>query len=390
MENFRKYIDASLGELEQDNLLREPRIIERYKGPFVTICGKEYICFASNDYLGFAQHPKLVEAVKSALNGWGWGAGSSRLLSGTTIWHDKLEKKIAGFKQAEAAIYFSSGYMANLGLITSIADRETLIVEDRLNHASLIDATRLSNAKVLRYQHRSVQAVADILNQNRKYKRRFIVTDAVFSMDGDIAPLAELIPLSEEFDAEIVIDDAHGTGILGKEGRGTLEHLGLEGKINITVVTLSKAIGSTGGAVVGSNRLIQLLRNRARSFIFTTSTPPAICAAGIAGIELIQSESSLRQKLWENVSYLRKELLGLGFDIRDSETPIIPIVIGTAENALKVSNFLWERGIFAPAIRPPTVPEGESRIRISLTALHEREHLDKLVEAITEIKRRFL
>ena len=205
--------------------MREPRIIERYKGPFVTICGKEYICFASNDYLGFAQHPKLVEAVKSALNGWGWGAGSSRLLSGTTIWHDKLEKKIAGFKQAEAAIYFSSGYMANLGLITSIADRETLIVEDRLNHASLIDATRLSNAKVLRYQHRSVQAVADILNQNRKYKRRFIVTDAIFSMDGDIAPLAELIPLSEEFDAEIVIDYAHGTGILGKEGRGTLEHL---------------------------------------------------------------------------------------------------------------------------------------------------------------------
>jgi 8-amino-7-oxononanoate synthase len=352
---------ASLrAELEESHALRRPRVVQRVRGPYVTIEGRELLCFCSNDYLGLGQDPRPAEAARRAAEEHGWGAGSSRALSGTTRWHAALEEAIAEFKGAPAAICFPSGAMANIGLIPTIADRDTLIVSDELNHASLIDACRLSHARVEVYPHRDAVAAEWLLRGNEK--RKFILTDTVFSMDGDLAPLDELRRLG----ADLVIDDVHGLGVFGPGGRGNLD-------VPIQTGNLAKAAGSAGGFVVGSRDLIDLLRSRSRAFLFTTAPPPPLCAAGIEALRLVRAADDRRAKLWENV-----KLLG-------TVSPIRSVPLGSNERALAASTKLWDLGFFVPAIRPPSVAPGAARLRITVTALHEREHVEALLEALEKV-----
>jgi 8-amino-7-oxononanoate synthase len=355
-----EFIRSELEELRRANLVREPRVIDRIRGPFVTIDGRELLSFCSNDYLGIGQDPLLIDAAANAVRDHGWAGASSRALSGTSAWHQSLEEAIASFKRAPAALFFPSGYMANLGLITSIADRETLIVADELNHASLIDACRLSRARVEVYPHSDVASARRLLRTEAK--RKFILTDTVFSMDGDLAPLCELGQLG----ADLVVDDVHGLGVFGIEGRGTLD-------VPIQTGNLAKAAGSVGGFVVGSKELIELLRSRARTFLFTTAPPPAVCAAGAAGLLKVCEAHDRRKKLWENI-----RLLG-------AQSPIHTVILGSNERALEASGKLFELGFFVPAIRPPTVAPGTARLRITVTAMHEREQIEALLEALRKI-----
>lgn len=354
------FIQGAVEDLRRSNLLRRPRVIDRVRGPFVTIEGRELLCFCSNDYLGLGQDPRLVEAARRAAEEYGWGPASSRALSGTTRWHAALEEAIAGHKRAPAALYFSSGYTANLGLISTIADRDTLVVSDEKNHASLIDACRLSRARIEVYPHRDVAAAGQRLKQDAP--RKFILTDTVFSMDGDRAPIDEL----KQLGVDVVVDDVHGLGVFGEEGRGCQD-------VPIQTGNLSKAAGCAGGFVTGPVDLIELLRSRARSFLFTTAYPPAVCAAGIEALRLIRTADDRRERLWANV-----RLLG-------AETPIHSVVLGSNERALAASERLWEMGFFVPAIRPPSVAPGESRLRITVTAMHEREHVEALLDALRKV-----
>jgi 8-amino-7-oxononanoate synthase len=353
-------IRAALEDLRSARLERRPRVVERVRGPFVTVEGREVLSFGSNDYLGVGQDPRLAEAARRAAAEFGWGAASSRALSGTTRWHAALEEAIAQFKGAEAALAFTSGYAANLALVTTIADRETLIVSDAHNHASLIDACRLSRARVEVYPHRDAAAAGRLLAGGPA--KKFVLTDTVFSMDGDLAPVEELRGLG----ADVVVDDVHGLGVFGPGGRGTVD-------VPIQTGNLAKAAGSAGGFVVGPKALIELLRSRARSFLFTTAPPPALCAAGVEALRRVREAEDARRKLWENVRRL------------GAASPITTVVLGSNEAALAASERLWERGFFVPAIRPPSVPPGTARLRITVTAMHEREHLEALLDALKKI-----
>ena len=355
-----EFIRSELEELRRASLVREPRVIDRIRGPFVTIDGRELVSFCSNDYLGIGQDPRLAEAAGRAAREHGWGAASSRALLGTTRWHVELEAAIAEFKGAPAALHFPSGYAANLGLLATIADRETLIVSDELNHASLIDGCRLSRAKVEVYPHRNAEAAKKLLLQEAP--RKFVLTDTVFSMEGDLAPLDDLRRLG----SDVVIDDVHGLGVFGPDGRGNLD-------VPIQTGNLAKAAGGSGGFVVGSRDLIDLLRSRARAFLFTTAPPPAACAAGIEALRLIRSGSERREKLWKNI-----RLLG-------AQSPIHTKILGSNERALEASGKLFELGFFVPAIRPPTVAPGTARLRITVTAMHEREQIEALLEALRKV-----
>jgi glycine C-acetyltransferase/8-amino-7-oxononanoate synthase len=354
------FIRSELEDLRRSHLVREPRVVERVRGPYVTIGGREFLSFSSNDYLGIGQDPRLAEAADRAAREYGWGAVSSRSLSGTTRWHAELEEAIARVKGTEEALLFPSGYMANLGLITTIADRDTLIVSDELNHASLIDACRLSRARVEIYPHRDSAAAGRLLRGEAR--RRFVLTDTVFSMDGDLAPLDELRATG----AEVVVDDVHGLGVFGPDGRGTLG-------IPVLTGNLAKAAGGSGGFVAGSRELISLLRSRARSFLFTTAPPPALCAAGIEALRILTGEGDRRARLWENIRRL------------GGQSPIHTVRIGSNDQALRASERLWELGFFVPAIRPPTVPEGTARLRITVTAMHDPSHIEALKNALQEI-----
>jgi 8-amino-7-oxononanoate synthase len=351
-------IRSDLDELRRRGLLRTPPTVERVRGPFVTIEGRERLSFASNDYLGIAQDPRVAEAAARAAREDGWGAASSRALQGTGRRHVELERAIAEFKRAPAALLFPSGYAANLGMVTALAGRDSVIVSDELNHASLIDACRLSRARVEVYPHRDAAAAARLAAGGRA----FILTDTVFSMDGDLAPLEALRATG----ADVVVDDVHGLGVFGPDGRG-------ETSAPIQSGNLAKAAGGMGGFVVGSAELIELLRSKARSFLFTTAPPPAVCAAGLEGLRILASEPERRRKLWENVKAL------------GAESPIKSVVIGSNEAALAASARLRELGFFVPAIRPPTVPEGTARLRITLTSMHEPEHVEALKDALRKI-----
>jgi len=385
-----EFISKSLIDIKRRYLLRVERIISKVQGPFIFIGRKKLINFSSNDYLGIGQHPKLVGQIKKVLAGWnGWGICSSRLMAGTTIWHKKLEERLARFKKKESSLYFSSGYSANLGLVSALVGEDaTLILADELNHASLIDAVKLTKAKIIVYPHKSIDFVHSVLKkESGGFGKILIITDAIFSMEGDIAPLGELHRLGKRYGATLIVDDSHGTGVLGENGRGTCEYLNLEQKIEIVTGGLGKAVGSIGGFVVGTKALTRFLYNKARSFIFTTAHPPAIAAATIMAIDIIESEKWRRLKLQNNRTYLADSLAKIGLkSIKvDFPTPIIPILIGESEKAVKVADFLFQKGIFATAIRYPTVPKSQARLRISLTALHEKEHLDKLVDVISTI-----
>lgn len=374
--------EHELDILREQHLLRTPVRMGSAQGPRVQVNDQEAILLCSNNYLGLAEHPALREAACSALERYGAGSGASRLVSGNMELHEELERRIAAFKGTEAAILFNSGYAANTGAIPAIAGEGDIILSDSLNHASIIDGCRLSRARTEVYRHRDLEHVESLLKKHRSNRRKLLVTDGVFSMDGDIAPLPGLVDLAERYDAVVMVDDAHATGVLGARGRGTAEHFGLPaGSVPIQMGTLGKALGSFGAYIAGDRHLIRYLQNTCRSYIFSTSLPPAACAASIAALDLVDAEPWRLRKLSENRSRFKGGLVSRGIAVGDAETPIIPVITGSAEKALQAAQILLEQGVFAAAIRPPSVPLDSSRIRATVMASHSEADIDLAVEA---------
>ncbi len=368
-----------LRRLKKNNLLR--RVIERGspQGPVVTISGRRYLNFSSNDYLGLAGHPEILKAAAEAGKRYGFGSGASRLLAGGSSIHERLEKKTAAFKKTEAALVFNSGYAGNTGIIPSLASASCAIFSDAMNHASIIDGCRLSGAKVRVFKHRQMGHLEELLKRERAGKK-IVVTDSVFSMDGDIAPLRDLYSLCLSYGAVLYIDDAHGTGVLG-DGRGGLAHFGLAPEPWIIQLgTFSKALGSFGAFAAGDRDVIGWITNTARSFMFSTALPAPVAAASLKALGLVEKGPALVRKLWTNRKKLADGLRDIGYDGCPSETPIITIKPGALRETLALSSFLWGKGIYAPAIRPPTVVE--PRVRITVTAAHTERHIDALIDRL--------
>ena len=396
-----------LAELEAQGLRRRMRFASSACDRYIKIEGKKVLNLCSNNYLGLANDKRLKAAAISAIKKFGVGSGASRLVSGSTTLHKKLEEKLADFKRQEACLVYPSGYSANLGIISALADRNSIVFCDRLNHASIIDGIILSRAQLVRYPHRDVEALERLLERQttgvgtrlaakpragpracpKQYQKKLIVTDSVFSMDGDIAPLPELLRLAEEYDCLLMIDEAHATGVLGKSGRGALEHFGLKAnKRIIQMGTLSKALGGLGGFVCASREPIDYLVNCSRSFIFSTALPAALCASALEAIKIIEKDKSRIQRLKENADFLRNGLRSLGFDTLDSQTPIIPILTKEPHRTMKFSQKLFEKGILAQGIRPPAVPQGECRLRLTMMATHTKDDLKLALEVFKKIK----
>ncbi|MBI5847995.1 MAG: 8-amino-7-oxononanoate synthase [Nitrospirae bacterium] len=363
------------------------------QGPVIAIGGKKLVNFSSNDYLGFAAHPDLVKAAAQAMLKYGFGAGASRLLAGGTVLHAKLEKTLSAWKRTESAVVFNSGYAANTGIIPAIADEGDLIFSDSLNHASIIEGCRLSRAKTIIYRHGDIRHLQTLMKKCKTSGKKIVVTDTVFSMDGDLAPLKDLYDFCKSVNASrithnallLYLDDAHGTGVLGN-GSGALAHFGLKPEPWIIQMgTFSKALGAFGAFAAGSEDTMQWISNRARSLIFSTALPPAVIAAVTAAVQLIRKDRGFVQRLWTNREYLINALQAIGYDEIVSETPIIPIRTSTIEAALRLSQFLFDHGVYAPAIRPPTV--AEPRIRVVVTAAHEKKHLERLVLLLKKVKK---
>ncbi|HTA73345.1 MAG TPA: 8-amino-7-oxononanoate synthase [Gemmatimonadaceae bacterium] len=373
---------ADLATLDRAGLRRVLRPLVRRHGAHVVIDGQDAIDFSSNDYLGLASDPRLAAAVTDALRENALGAGAARLISGDHPLHEALERELAEFKRAEAALLFGSGYLANVGTIPALAGRRDVIYADALNHASLIDACRLSRAEVRTFPHLDLAGLADMLDADRgRFRRRLIVVDGVFSMDGDLFPLCELTNIAQAYDAWTYVDDAHGTGVLGENGRGSAEHWRIEGQIDVIMGTLGKAFGVAGAYVTGSRVLIDYLLNRARAFVFTTAQPPALAAAALAALHVIQSEPELRARLRRNAARVRSALRVPG----PAGGHIIPVLIGEGDATMRVGAALRERGILVGAVRPPTVPLGTSRLRITLSAAHTDDDIERLLGALAEV-----
>ncbi|MBI5561320.1 MAG: 8-amino-7-oxononanoate synthase [Deltaproteobacteria bacterium] len=376
--------NEELDRLTEAGLRRSMTVVESAQGPRVNINGRDTLLLCSNDYLGLANHPALKEAARAAIGKYGVGSGASRLVSGTMEPHVALEGRIARFKDAPSALLFNSGYHANIGAITALAHRHTEIFSDRLNHASIVDACILSRAKVHRYQNRDVDGLERLLKRS-KARRKLVVTDGVFSMDGTIAPLVDVAGLLDRYNAMLLLDDAHATGVLGTHGKGTLEHLGVPAHPSIIQMgTLGKAAGSFGAFIAGDKALIDLLVSTSRPFIYTTALPPAACAASIAAIDIIEGEPQRRRNLLDNAAFVRDALAHAGFDTLGSESQIIPILIGDPVKTMTVTKRLLDRGVFIQGIRPPTVPDGTSRLRVSLSASHARADLEFALSMIIE------
>ena len=377
--------EEEIETLRRKRLLRKLRQIGSASSSRIVIEGKSYLNLSSNNYLGLATHPRIKEAVIQAIHRYGVGTGASPLISGHTILHQELAEKMARFKGTEAALIFSTGYMANVGILSALMGDGDLILVDRLSHASIIDGCRMSRATLRVFPHRDTRSLARRLERVSPGQRILIVTDGVFSMDGDLAPLPKIVELARHHGAMVMVDDAHATGVLGVTGRGTIEHFGLEGQVPIQMGTLSKALGAFGAYVAGSQQLITYLINRSRSYIYTTSLPTAFAAASLAALELIGKEPQIRQQLWDNRNYYESGVKALGYDTLQSETPIIPLLVGETALALEMSNQLMAQGVFAPAIRPPTVPQGKARIRTSVMSTHTRQDLDHALEALKKV-----
>ena len=379
--------DEELAALERQGLKRRLRDVTGAQGRKIILDGKEVLNFCSNNYLGLADDPRLREAAVGCIQKEGIGSGASRLICGNMTAHRELEVTIARFKGAESCLVFSTGYMANVGIISSVFGRDDMIFCDRLNHASIIDGIILSQAKFKRYPHSDMEALEEMLRTTTGFRRRGIITDSVFSMDGDIAPLDKITELARKYDCLVMIDEAHALGVMGKNGKGLAEHFGVEDRIDIQMGTLSKAAGSFGAYCCGSKELIEFLVNKARSFIYTTALPPAVAAASQKAIEIIRDEPMLRQKLWVNTDYFQKAIVAMGFNTLLSQTPVIPIVVGEPAVAGEFSKRLLEQDIFASAIRPPTVPQNTARLRLTVMATHAREDLDYTLEKLKIIGR---
>jgi 8-amino-7-oxononanoate synthase len=383
---MKNILREELENLRQKGTHRVLRAVSSPQGREITLDGQRALNFCSNDYLGLAGDVRLQQAAEVALEHSGFGSGASRLVCGNMGEHALLERAIADHKKTESALLFSSGYMANAGIISSLCSREDVVLSDRLNHASITDGIILSRAEMLRYAHNDVAALEEKLKACQGFRRRLIVTDAVFSMDGDIAPLREIVALAEKYDAWLMVDEAHAYGVFGATGAGLVEELGLQGKIPIQMGTLSKAAGGFGAYCAGSAELIEYLVNASRSFIFTTALPPAVAAGCREAVRIIQDEPARRELVRSHAGALRLGLREMGFDTLGSVTPIIPVMMGESERAVRFSRALLKEGIFVSAIRPPTVPANTARLRVTVSAAHTQEDLARCLEAFHRVR----
>jgi glycine C-acetyltransferase len=383
------WLTQEIEGLKEQGLYNRIRTIGSAQGARLMVDGRNVLNFCSNNYLGLANHPKLVQAAEEAMKKYGVGPAAVRSIAGTTDLHVQLEERLARFKGAEEVITFQSGFTANLGTISALVGKEDVIFSDRLNHASIIDGCRLSGARIVAYEHNDPGALEDAIKEHAAhYRRALIVTDGVFSMDGDIAPLPELYEVAKKYDILFMVDDAHGEGVLGKGGRGIVDHFGLHGKVDIEVGTMSKAFGVVGGMVAGDKRIIEWLRQRARPFLFSSAVTAPDAAACLAAVDLLEESTELVDKLWDNANYFKAEMKKLGFDIGLSQTPITPIMLGEAPLAQQFSRELFEEGVFAMAIGYPTVPKGKARIRVMISAAHDRDDLGQGLEAFAKVGKR--
>ena len=380
------WIQQEIDNLKSQGLYNNIRTIGSPQGAWLVVDGKKVLNFCSNNYLGLANHPALVSAAKKSLDEMGVGPAAVRSIAGTMTLHVQLEKRLAQFKGVEAAITFQSGFAANLATIPVLVGKEDVIFSDRLNHASIIDGARLSGAKIIPYEHNDVKSLEDQIKANlSQYRRALIVTDGVFSMDGDIAPLPDIYEVAKKYDILLMVDDAHGEGVLGKGGRGIVDHFGLHGKVDVEVGTMSKAFGVVGGIVAGKAVIIDWLRQRGRPFLFSSAVTVPDAAACLAAVDLLEDSTQLVDKLWENAKYFKAEMKTLGFNTGVSETPITPIMLGEAPLAQQFSRELFDAGVFAMAIGFPTVPQGKARIRVMISASHSKGDLDKGLEAFKSV-----
>jgi 8-amino-7-oxononanoate synthase len=378
---LKDFLKSKLAEIEQSGLYRRLRYVSGAQEGTIILDGGEVLLLSSNNYLGLANHPALKRAAQDAIAQYGCGAGASRLISGNMDLHRKLEQRLAAFKHTAAALVFPSGYHANIGIISALMGPEDTILSDALNHASIIDGCRLSRASVQVFRHRDMAHLAQLLAACPQSGQRLIVTDSVFSMDGDVAPLVDIVMLARRYHAWVMVDEAHATGVFGTHGTGVVEELGLENEREIQMGTFGKALGGFGAYVAGSHELIEWLINRARSFIYTTGVPPAVAASALAALDLIAQEPERRKKLWDNAAFLWQGLEKLGYKLGPTRSPILPVLIGDAQQTMALAAALLQRGIFAQGIRPPTVPEGTSRLRVTPMATHSREQLAQALEA---------
>src|SRR5574337_303142 len=380
-------LQRDLDSLKTVGRYRWLRQIDGPHGPRMRVDGRAVLHFAGSDYLGLAGHPRLKQAACRATMRYGSGVASARLISGNHDLYPQLEERLARFKQAEAALLFSTGYQANLGVISALMDSQDVVFSDALNHASIVDGCRLSRAQVRIFPHNDVAVLEDLLRKETSTGRRLIVVDGLYSMDGDVAPLREIVELAERYDCMTMVDDSHGTGVLGETGRGTVEATGVLGRIDIETGSLAKALGGFGGYVVGSRTIIEYLINRARPFIFTCALPPAVPATLLEALTIVEQEPERRQRLWDNTRQMRAGLQEVGFEVSLSGTQIIPLMVGEPERAMRFCQELLDRGVFAQGIRYPSVPRGTERIRLTVTASHSTADLDAALTALTEARR---
>ncbi|MFB7639364.1 8-amino-7-oxononanoate synthase [Peribacillus butanolivorans] len=379
--------EKELEKIKEGGLYRQLQTVETMSDQgYAMVNGHKMMMFASNNYLGLANDRRLIEASVQATQRFGTGSTGSRLTTGNTIVHEKLEKRLAEFKQTDSAIVLNTGYMANIAALTTLVGKDDLILSDEMNHASIIDGCRLSRAETIIYRHADLLDLEMKLQINTRYRKRIIVTDGVFSMDGDIAPLPGIVELAKRYDALVMVDDAHATGVLGKDGRGTSEHFGLKGNIDIEMGTLSKAVGAEGGYIAGSRSLVDFVLNRARPFVFSTALSAGVVASALTAVDIIQSEPERRVRIRAMSQRLYNELTSLGYTVSGGETPILAIICGEPEQAMFLSKELHMHGIYAPAIRPPTVPSGTSRIRLTLMATHQEEQMNHVIDVFRTIR----
>lgn len=385
MSSLKDFLEGEIASLKEQNLFTTLPVLGTEQKNRVKLNGKEVIILCTNNYLGFANHPRLREAAKKAIDTWGFGTGAVRQIAGTMEIHLELEDMLAKFKQEEASLVFVAGIAANRGTIQALMREGDAIISDELNHGSIIDGVRLTKAERKIYPHLDMQGLEKALKETQQSKKRLVVTDGVFSMDGDITPLDHIVELAEKYDAMVMVDDAHGDGVLGRDGRGIIDHFKLHGRVDIDMGTLSKAFGCLGGYIAGSKELKDYLITTARSFIFTTAHPPAVAAATMEALKMIQDEPQHLQNLWKNSKYFKEQMASLGFDIGNSQTPITPVMLGKSSIAVSMSQELFKEGVFAKPIVFPLVAKDKARIRVNVTAQHTKEDLEEAIGAFEKV-----